>query len=43
MEKDDAKAIEWLRRAAYGDSRAKELLDRVEREMLARVKEERRK
>ena len=42
VEKDDAKAIEWLRRAAYGDSRAKELLDRVEREMLARAREERR-
>ena len=43
VEKDDAKAIEWLRRVAYGDSRAKELLDRVEREMFARALEERRK
>ena len=42
VEKDDAKAIEWLRRASYGDPRAKELLDRVEREMLARAREERR-
>ena len=42
VEKDDAKAIEWLRRAAYGDSRAKELLERVEREMLVRAREERR-
>ena len=39
--KDDAKAIEWLRRAAYGDPRAKELLERVEREMFARAWEER--
>ena len=36
VEKDDAKAIEWLRRASYGDPRAKELLERVEREMFAR-------
>ena len=42
VEKDDSKAIEWLRRAAYGDSRAKELLERVEREMLVRAREERR-
>ena len=41
VEKDDAKAIEWLRRASYGDPRAKELLERVEREMLARAREER--
>jgi len=41
VEKDDAKAIEWLRRAAYGDPRARELLERVEREMLARAREER--
>ena len=41
VEKDDAKAVEWLRRAAYGDPRAKELLERVEREMLARAREER--
>ena len=42
VEKDDAKAFEWLRRASYGDPGAKELLDRVEREMLARAWEERR-
>ena len=36
VEKDDAKAIEWLRRASYGDPGAKELLNRVEPEMLAR-------
>jgi hypothetical protein len=42
VEKDDAKAVEWLRRASYGDPGAKELLDRVEREMLARAWEERR-
>ena len=26
VEKDNAKAVEWLRRAAYGDSRAKDFL-----------------
>jgi TPR repeat protein len=41
VEKDDAKAVEWLRLAAYGDPRAKELLERVEREMFARAWEER--
>lgn len=42
VEKDDAKAVEWLRRAAYVDPRAKELLEHVEREMQARLWEERR-
>ncbi len=42
VEKDDAKAVEWLRRASYGDPGATELLERVEREMLARAREERR-
>ena len=41
VEKDNAKAVEWLRLAAYGDPRAKELLERVEREMFARAWEER--
>jgi len=40
VEKDDAKAIEWLRLAAYGDPGTKELLERVEREMLAKAWEE---
>ena len=43
VKKDDAKAIEWLRRAAYGDPQAKELVERVEREMLAKTREERHK
>ena len=42
VEKDDAKAVEWLRRASHGDPGATELLERVEREMLARAREERR-
>jgi len=42
VEKDDAKAVEWLRRASYGDPGAKELLEQAEREMLARAREERR-
>ena len=42
VEKDDAKAVEWLRRASYGDPGAKELLERVEREILVRAREERR-
>jgi len=36
VEKDEAKAVEWLRLAAYGDPGAKELLERVEQEMLIR-------
>lgn len=42
VKKDDAKAVEWLRRAAYVDPCAKELLEHVEREMQARLWEGRR-